>query len=68
MLSFECYSEATYPIQHLQYQDKIAVYSHDNLLLSHVFLSSLKDAAYDWFYSLPKHSLWSFEEIEVGFL
>ena len=43
MSSFECYSGATDPIQHLcQYQDKIAIHSHDDLLLSRVFPSSLK--------------------------
>ena len=43
MSNFECYSEATNPIQHLrQYQDKIVVHSHDDLLLSRVFPSSLK--------------------------
>ena len=58
MPSFECYSGATDPIQHLhQYQDKMAVHSHDDLLLSRVFPSSLKGAAYDWFYTLPKQSL-----------
>ena len=45
---FECYSEATDPIQHLrQYQNKIMVHSHDDLLLSHVFPSSFKGVAYD---------------------
>ena len=55
MSSFDCYSGATYPIQHLrQYQDKMAVHSHDDSLLSRVFLSSLKGVAYDWFYTLPR--------------
>jgi len=58
MLSFERYSEATNPIQHLyQYQDKTVVHSHNNLLLSCVFSSSLKGAAYDWFNSLSRQSL-----------
>ena len=40
MLNFKCYSRATDPIHHLrQYQDKMAVHSHDNLLLSPVFSS-----------------------------
>ena len=48
MPSFERYSGATDPIQHLQqYQEKIEVYSHDDLLLSRVFSSSLKGTAYD---------------------
>jgi len=55
MPGFECYSEATDPIQHLrQYQDKIVVHSHDDLLLSRAFQSSLKGAAYNWFYTLPR--------------
>jgi len=68
MPSFECYYMATDPIQHLrQYQDKMAVHSHDNLLLSRVFPSSLKGASYDCFYSLLRHSLWSFEEVKHAF-
>ena len=48
MLSFEHYSEATDPIQHLhQCEDKMVVHSHDVLLLSRVVLSSLKGAVYD---------------------
>ena len=48
MSNFEYYSEAIDPIHLLrQYQDKIAVNSHDNLLLRRVFPSSLKGAAYD---------------------
>ena len=58
MSSFEYYPGVTDPIQDLrQYQDKMAVHSHDNFLLSRVFLSSLKGVAYDWFYSLLRHSL-----------
>ena len=48
MPGFECYSEATDHIQHLrQYQDKIVVHSHDDLLLTRVFPSNLKGVAYD---------------------
>jgi len=32
-----------------------------------MFPSSLKSVAYDWFYSLPRHSLWSFEEVTQVF-
>ena len=65
MSSFECYSKAIDPNQYLrQYQDKIVVHSHDDLLMSRVFLSSLKGAAYGWFYTLPRQSLWSFEEVK----
>jgi len=55
---FACYTEETVPIQHLcQYQDKMVVHSLDDLFLSRVFPSSLKSIAYDWFYTLPRHSL-----------
>jgi len=55
---------ATDLIQHLwQNQDKMEVHSHDDLLLSLLFPSSLKGATYNWFYSLPWHSLQSFEEV-----
>ena len=58
MQSFEYYSGATNPIQHLwQFQDKMAVHSHDDLHLSHVFPYNLKGAVYDWFYSLPRYLL-----------
>ena len=68
MLSFECYSGVTNPIQHLhQYQDKMAVHSHDDLLLSRVYPSILNAAAYDWFYTLPRLSLRSFEEVKQAF-
>ena len=68
MSSFECYYGATDPIQHLRhYQDKMAVYSHADLFLICVFPSSLKGTAYDWFYYLPKHSLWGFEEVKHAF-
>jgi len=32
-----------------------------------VFPSSLKGAAYDWFYTLSRHSLQSFEEVKQAF-
>jgi len=41
----------------------MAVYSHDNLLMSQVFLSSLKGIISDWFNSILKHSLQDFEEV-----
>ena len=48
MPSFEHYSGATNPIQHLrQYQDKMVVHSHEDAFLSRVFPSSLKGTAYD---------------------
>ena len=48
MPSFDLYFDATDPIQHLRhYQDKIAIYSHDDLRISWVFLSSLKGVASD---------------------
>ena len=42
----------------------MVIHSHDDTLLSRVFPSSLKGAAYDWFYSLPGQSLRNFEEIK----
>ena len=63
--SFECYSGATDSIQYLrQYQDKMTVHSLDNLRLSHVFSFSHKGVAYDWFNSLSRQTLWSFEEVK----
>jgi len=48
MPGFEHYLGATDLIQHLrQYQDKMAVQSHDVAFLSRVFPSSLKGATYD---------------------
>ena len=68
MSSFDLYSGAIDPIQHLQhYQDKMVVYSHDELLMSRVFPSSLKRVTSDWFYSLPSHSLRDFEKLKQVF-
>ena len=68
MPSVECYSVVIDPIQHLYlYQDKMVVHSHDNLFLSRVLPSSLEDAAYDWFYSLPRYSLRSFKVVKQDF-
>ena len=56
--SFNLYSRAPNPIQHLwHHQDKLAIYSHDDLLMSRVFPYSLKGITSDWFYSLLSHSL-----------
>ena len=64
MLNFDLYSRATNPIQYLRhYQDKMVVYSHNDLLMSQLFPSNLKRVASDWFYSLPSHSLRDFEEV-----
>jgi len=47
MLSFDHYSGTSDPLLHLrQYQDKMAVYAHNNLLLCRAFPSSLKGIAY----------------------
>jgi len=63
MSSFNLYSGAPNPIQHLwHHQDKLAIYSHDDLM-SRVFPSCLKGVTFDWFYSLLSHSLWDFEEM-----
>ena len=45
----------------------MAVYSHDDLLMSWMLPSSLKGVASDWFYSLPNNSLWDFEEVRQAF-
>ena len=70
MPSFEYYSGVTDPIQQLhqyqdlrQYQDKMVVHSHDDILLNRVFPSSLKGTTTQ-FYSLPRHSLQSFKEVK----
>ena len=47
MSSFDHYSGTSDPLLHLrQYQDKMAVYAHDDLLLCRAFPSSLKGVAY----------------------
>ena len=68
MSRFEHYSGATDPIQHLrQYQDKMAVHSHDDLLPSLVFSIQSQRHRYDWFYSLQRQSLWNFGEVKHAF-
>jgi len=63
--NFEHYLGVTDLIQHFcQYQDKMVVHSHDDALLSCLFPSSLKGAAYDWLYSLPSKSLQDFEDVK----
>ena len=53
ILSFDCYTKKTNPVQHFQaYQVKMAVHSHDDPLMCRVFPSSLKDVAFQSFYSL----------------
>ena len=67
MSSFDLYSRVTDPIQHLRhYQNKMTVYSHDDLM-SRVFPSSVKGVASYWFYSHPSHSLQDFEEVRQAF-
>ena len=68
MPTFSHYSGTSDPLLHLrQYQDNMAVYSHDDILLYRAFLSSLKEAAYYWLYSLPKNLLWSFHDVTDTF-
>jgi len=68
MTSFGYYSRAIDLIRHpWQYQDKMEVHSNDDFFLSRVFPFSLKGIAYDRFYSLPRHSLQSFEEVKQAF-
>jgi len=45
----------------------MAVHSHDDFLLSRVFLSVLKGVAYDWFYTLSRQSIRSSEEVKQAF-
>jgi len=68
MLTFDHYSGTFDPLLHLlQYQDKMAVYAHDDLLLCRAFPSSLKRASYHWFCSLPKNSLQNFHDVIDAF-
>ena len=47
MPTFDHYSGTSDPLLHLcQYQDKMAVYAHDDLFLCWAFPSSLKGVAY----------------------
>jgi len=45
----------------------MVIHSHDDLLMGRAFLSSLKEVALDWFYSLPSQSLLTFEEVSDAF-
>ena len=69
MLTFDHYSGTSNPLLHLyQFQDKIAVYAHDDILLFRSFSFNLKGgAAYHWCYSLPKNSLQSFKDVTDAF-
>ena len=68
MPTFDDYSGTSDPLLHLrQYQDKMAVYAHDDLLLCRAFSSSLKGIIYHWFYLPPKSSLWSFHDMTDAF-
>ena len=68
MPSFNCYSRTSDPLFYLrQFQDKMAAYAHDDLLLYRAFPFSLKGTAYHWFYPLPKNSLRSFDEVTDAF-
>ena len=68
MPSFDFYFGVINPIQQLRhYQEKIAIYSHDDLLTSWVFPSSLKEVTSDWFYSLLSHLFSDFEEVRKAF-
>jgi len=68
MPSFNLHSGAIDPIQHLRhYQDKMALYSHNDLLMSWVFPSSFKGVSSEWFYSLLSHSLQDFDEVKQSF-
>ena len=58
MTSFDHYSGTSDPLIHLhQYEDKMSVYAHDDLLLCQAFSSRLKGIAYHWFNSLPRNLL-----------
>ena len=68
MSTFNHYSRTSYPLLHLrQYQDKMAVYTHDNLFLYRAFPFSLKGVTYHWFYSLPRISLRNFHDVTDAF-
>jgi len=68
MPTFDHYSRTSDPLHHLrQYQDKIAVYAHDDLLLFRAFSSSLKEVAYHWLYSLLRNSLRNFHDMTDAF-
>ena len=64
MPTFNYYSGTSDPLLHLgKSPDRMAVYSHDDLPFYRAISSSLKGATYHWFYSLPKNSLQSFENV-----
>jgi len=68
MPSFDHYSGTSDPLLHLrQYQDKMAIHAHNELLLYRAFPSSLKGVAYHWFYLLPMKSLQNFHEVTDAF-
>ena len=68
MLTFDHYSGTSDVLLHLrQFQDKMTVYAHNDLLLYRAFPSRLKEATYHWFYLLSKNSLWSFDDVTDAF-
>ena len=68
-LTFNYYSVANNPIQHIRhFQDKMVVYSRNDQLFCSTFPSSLNFVASDWFYSPPPRSLQNFEEVTEAFL
>jgi len=68
MPTFDNYLGTSDPLLHLcQYQDKMAVYTHDDLLLCRAFPSSLKGIAYHWFYLLLRNLLRNFHEVTDAF-
>jgi len=68
ILSLNCYTGVTDPIQYVRaYQVKMAVHSHDDLLLCRVFPCSLKGVALDWFYSLLSQPLLNIEKVSDAF-
>ena len=68
MSSFDHNLGTSDPLIHLrQYQDKMALYAHNDLLFYRAFPSSLKGVTYHWFYSLPRNSLWNYHEVTNAF-
>ena len=67
--NFDYYYGASDLIQHVRhFQDKMVIYSCNDLILCITYPFSLKAAASDWFNSLSFHSLRNFEEVTKVFL
>ena len=66
--TFTIYNGSTDPVEHVSHFDqRIAIYSKNKVLICKVFPSSLSPLAMRWFDSLAEGSVHSFEELTKAF-